>query len=88
MALRATPEELRNLLVKRLAVVDAETFERAAAVAARPHVPFEPALVEHGRLRGGIYVPPHRDRVREAHHVARRLRRRHQPPARKMLLHP
>jgi len=50
MALRATVEELRDLLVKRLAVIDAETFERAASVAVRLRLPLEQALVERGRI--------------------------------------
>jgi len=56
MALQATPEELRELLVTRLAVIDEAEFDRARAMATRLRIPLERALVERGRIPFGFLL--------------------------------
>ena len=56
MALQATPEELRELLVTRLAVMDEAEFDRARSMATRLRIPLERALVERGRFPFGFLL--------------------------------
>jgi MshEN domain len=50
MALRVSEAELRELLVKRLEVIDTAEFDKGRAMAARLRIPLERALVERGRV--------------------------------------
>ena len=50
MALQVTEDELRELLVRRLEVIDTAEFEKARTMALRLRVPLERALVERGRV--------------------------------------
>ncbi|MBI4592938.1 MAG: type II/IV secretion system protein, partial [Candidatus Rokubacteria bacterium] len=48
--LRVSEAELRELLVKRLDVIDEIGFDRARSMAARLKIPLERALIERGRI--------------------------------------
>lgn len=50
MPLRATEDELRDLLVHRLEILDSTEFDKARAMAKRLRVPLEQALVERSRI--------------------------------------
>src|SRR5207244_2925478 len=49
-ALRASEDELRDLLVTRMEIIDAPEFDRAHAMAQRLRLPLERAVVERGRI--------------------------------------
>jgi len=54
--LRVTDAELRDLLVKRLEILDDGGFEKARAMSVRLGVPLERALVERGRVPFGFLM--------------------------------
>jgi type IV pilus assembly protein PilB len=56
LALQATPEELKTLLVDQLEILDAVGFDKAHAMANRLKIPLERTLIERGHIPMGFLL--------------------------------